>query len=164
MRKMVSKWGVACLLVILVVVFMCGCQKEEKKKEVTINVETASMDSLVQYMKNKGYISKEVKPVDINITAGYVKDNTGGSMPVAVVADQAFDYDGIWLLWWDKKNQTDNYEGFEAIKMNENNVVIQGGAAIFEVKAVNGSFAIAFSKDYSKAEEVLKDFEGLKSE
>ena len=48
--------------------------------------------------------------------------------------------------------------------MNENNVVIQGGAAIFEVKAVNGSFAIAFSKDYSKAEEVLKDFEGLKSE
>lgn len=178
-KSKIRKIAATCLF-FGVVGILGGCNntesKEKSKKEETvtyfnslkeakasegINAMTSSYDEMVEYLESKGYISKDTTPVDINETKGYLVDNTGGNFPDTIVADKAFDYDGMWLFWWDQVEKTTNYETYASIKNNSGIIVLGGGAAILETSAANGSFAIAFSNDYAKKDEAVKDFKAI---
>ncbi len=53
------------------------------------SAKTASYDEVVAYLKEGGVIADENNAIDINVTEGYVTDNTGGEFAVAEVADKA---------------------------------------------------------------------------
>lgn len=145
-------------LMAMCVLFGCG-----GKTEVP-NVKTAKMEDMVSYFQEKGYIKEEAQSVNINETSGYLTDNTGGEFTDTTVADEAYDYDGLYIFWWDLENPTENYENYESMGMNSGVIVIQGGAAIMETSAQNGAFAIAFSEDYADKDKVIEDFSSLSAE
>lgn len=152
------KKRIACALLALVLTLAaCGGAKE-------VNTKTGSFDDMVAYLIAKGYIAKDAAPVDINTTEGYVQDNTGGQMPVAVVADKAQDLGGLWLFWWDAANPSDAYANYESMAANSGTIVIMGGAAVLQTAANSGNFAIAFAGDYAKADAALADFKSLPRE
>ena len=37
------------------------------------------------------------------------------------MADKAYDYDGLWLFWWDQENKTDLYGNYESMAANQEN-------------------------------------------
>lgn len=156
------------LVAVMAMGLLAGCGQEadgEQKKEVQApNTKTASFEEMVEYLQSEGFIKEEVEPVDINATTGYLTDNTGGAFTQTQLADKAYDYDGLWLFWWDTENQTENYEYYEGMAVNSGTIVLGGGAAILATEAVNGAFAIAFSQDYANKEQVLEVFKALKSE
>ena len=146
------------LFLCLAVIACCfaGCKKEVKH----VNTKTGTYDEMVAYLKEKGYIAKDAKPVDINTTEDYVTDNTGGEFPYAEIADKAEDYDGLWLFWW--KEGSELYENvYQNMAANAGTIVFMGGAAVISTEATNGLFAIAFGPDYAKKDDVLKDFKAL---
>lgn len=165
-RKMIA----VMLVTVTALSMMTGCQSEQKKTETKaekkeeINASTASYEDMVSYLEEKGFIKKDCEPVNINETSGYLQDNTGGQYTDTKVADKAYDYDGLWLFWWDQKNQSDLYENYESMGMNQGTIVIAGGAAILETEAQNGAFAIAFSDDYVQKQDAIDIFKSLKSE
>lgn len=150
-------WTALLISAVLAMGVLTGCGGK------TPNAGTATMDEMAAYFQEKGYIAKDAAPVNINETPGYLTDNTGGQFTDTVVADEAYDYDGIWLFWWDLENQTDNYETYESMTANSGTIVLEGGAAVLETSAKNGAFAIAFSEEYKDADKVLKDFQALES-
>ncbi|MGI6255965.1 MAG: hypothetical protein ACOYJZ_10120 [Acutalibacter sp.] len=155
MRKII-----AALMALLVaaVAAACGAQGPEP-----VNTTTASFDEMVTYLTEKGYIEKDTQPVDMLTTEGYVTDNTGGEYPTAPFADQAEDYDGLWVMWWEPGSEA--YEScFANAAMNGNVIVYMGGAATLEPAAINGNFAIAFGPDYGEKDQVLEDFQALPNE
>lgn len=158
MRKMMSLLTVAALTVCL----LAGCKDSGKTEPV--NAKTCSYDEMVAYFTEQEFISKDSKPVDINATDGYLVDNTGGEMTDTAVADKAYDYDGLWLFWWDPENETDFTQVYNDMKVNANTILLGGGAKLLEVSAVNGAFAIAFSENYANKDAVLEAFEALESE
>ena len=158
MRKLLSLFTAAALTVCL----LSGCADGGKTK--TVNAKTCSYDEMVEYLIGQEFISKDCKPVDINATDGYLVDNTGGEMTETAVADKAYDYDGLWLFWWDQENETDFTQVYNDMKVNANTILLGGGAKLLEVSAVNGAFAIAFSEDYANKDAVLEAFQALKGE
>lgn len=128
------------------------------------NPKTATYDEMVAWLTAKEFIAEGATPVDINVTEGYVTDNTGGSFPVAVLADKACDYDGLWLFWWDLENQTENYDKYESMGNNSGTIVVMGGACVLTTEAQNGAFAIAFAEDYAQKDAVLEAFKALSAE
>lgn len=128
------------------------------------NAKTSSYDEMVAWLTEEGYISEEAQPIDINTTEGYVTDNTGGQFPVAVLADRAEDYEGLWLFWWDLENPTENYEVYQNLKVNAGMMMVGGGAAVLQSAAQNGAYAIAFAQDYPRQDDVVEAFEALPSE
>ncbi len=127
-----------------------------------VDPETCTFDEMVAYLTAKGYIAEGV---DMLTTAGYLTDNTGGSIPTAPFADRAADYDGLWLMWWDAANESEAYQNvYVNMAANAGTIVYQGGAATLSTSAVNGPFAIAFGEGFADADAVLADFEALGAE
>ncbi len=148
------------LTALVAVLAACGSKEPDP-----VNTRTGTYDEMVEYFKAKGYIGEDVTPVDINTTAGYTKDNTGGEMPFSTVADKAEDWGGLWLFWFDGENQSECYlSNFADIEMHGGVIVVLGGANILEAAAYSGYFAIAFAEDYAQKDAVLADFNSLPSE
>ena len=125
-----------------------------------VNTATCSYEEMVAYLTAKGYIAENAKPVDINVTEGYVQDNTGGEFPFAPMADKAEDFDGLWLFYW--KEGSEAYENvYVNIAANDGMLVYMGGAAVLQSEAASGNFAIAFGEGYAKKDAVLADFKAL---
>lgn len=143
----------------LIVEYFNSLKKVPKIKK--INAELSSYEDMVKYLQSKGYISEDAKPVDINSTKGYVKDQTGGKFTQTNVADKAYDYNGLWLLWWNQVNKTSNYDNYSSMKNNNGVIALGGGAAILNTSAVNGSFAVAFASNYAKKDAVITDFKSI---
>ena len=130
-----------------------------------VDPETCTFDEMVAYLTAKGYITEGAEGVDMLTTAGYLTDNTGGSLPTAPFADRAADYDGLWLMWWDVAGESEAYQGvYVNMAANAGNIVYQGGAATLATSALNGPFAIAFAEGFADADAVLADFEALGAE
>ena len=47
---------------------------------------------------------------------------------------------------------------------NQGTIVLGGGAAILQTEAKNGAYALAFSEDYEKKQDVVDAFEALENE
>ena len=128
-----------------------------------VNTKTGTYDEMVEYLKAKGYIAADATPVDINTTAGYTTDNTGGEMPFSTVADKAEDWGGLWLFWFEDGGEL-YQSNFSGIGTNSGTIVIMGGANILQTAAYSGNFAIAFAEDYAQQDAVLADFNALPKE
>ena len=139
-----------------------GCTPKEEKIEV--NASTSPYEDMVDYFEQEGFILEDCEPVDINETTGYLTDNTNGEFTETKVADKAYDYDGLWLFWWELENKTDLYGNYESMATNQGTIVLAGGAAVLETEAANGAYAIAFSEDYEKKQDAAKAFETLENE
>lgn len=153
---------IACALlaaVLMVALFAaCGGGSEPK----AVNTKTGTYDEMVAYLKAKGYIANDATPVDMNTTAGYTQDNTGGEMPYSTIADKAEDWGGLWLVWFDPN--AEDQENYNSMASNGGTIVIMGGANIFQPAANSGRFAIAFAEDYAQKDAVLADFNALPKE
>lgn len=110
-----------------------GCTPKEEKIEV--NASTSPYEDMVDYFEQEGFILEDCEPVDINETTGYLTDNTNGEFTETKVADKAYDYDGLWLFWWDLENKTDLYGNYESMATNQGTIVLAGGAAVLETEA-----------------------------
>lgn len=151
------KKSLCALLSLLLAASLAACGGAK-----SVDPSTCTYDEMVAYLTDKGYISKDAQPVDINTAEGYVQDNTGGDFAVCEVADKAQDFGGLWLFWFDAANNSELYQSnFQNIAMNGGTIVIMGGAAILETAAYNGNFAIAFAGDYAQADAVTADFTAL---
>lgn len=162
MKENMKKVVALLIVAILAAGLIAGCG--QKKKITQPNAKTASYDEMVNYLKAKGYIDEKAEPIDINVTKGYLTDNTGGQFTETQVSDKAYDYDGLWLFWWDLDAKTDNYEIYQGMAVNSGTIVLGGGAAILQTEARNGAFAIAFSEDYANKDAVIEDFSSLPNE
>lgn len=154
MKKFVS----LMLILVMCVSLLAACGVADP------NPKTATYDEMVTWLTQKKFIAEGTAAVDINTTAGYVTDNTGGSFPFATLADKACDYDGLWLFWWDLENQTENYALYESMGNNSGTIVVAGGACVLTTEAQNGAFAIAFAEDYAQKDAVLEAFKALAAE
>ncbi len=148
----------ALLAAVLMVALFAACSKEV----TPVNTNTCTYDEMVAYLKDKGYIAKDATPVDMNTTAGYVQDNTGGDMPFSTIGDKAEDWGGLWLVWFDPNAK--DQEAYNSMASSGGTIVIMGGANIFQPAANSGRFAIAFAEDYAKKDDVLADFKALPKE
>ena len=153
-----------CLLLAAALLVTCliGCAKkpEEAKEPDPVNTKTCTYEEMVNYLKAKGYIKEDAKPVDINKTEGYVTDNTGGEIPYAAMADKAEDFGGLWLFHWEKDSEAYN-NIFVNAPANGNMLVYMGGACVLQAEAINGLYAVAFAEDYAQKDAVLADFKAL---
>ena len=157
--KMTAKRAICALLALLLAMSLAACGGAK-----SVDPQTCTYDEMVSYLTDKGYIAKDAVPVDMLATEGYVTDNSGGNYPFAPFADQAKDYGGLWLMWWDSATPSEAYTNcFQNIAMNSGTVVYMGGAAVLKTEAYNGNFAVAFSEDYSQRDAVLSDFNALSS-
>lgn len=162
MKKTMKKAAAAVIAAVTVCGLVTGCSAKEEKIEV--NASTSSYEDMVSYFEQEGFISEDCEPVNINETSGYLQDNTGGQFTETQVADKAYDYDGLWLFWWDQENQTEMYETYQSMGANQGTIVLGGGAAILQTEAKNGAYALAFSEDYEKKQDVVDAFEALENE
>ena len=162
MKKTMKKTAAAVIAAVTVCGLVTGCSAKEEKIEV--NTSTSSYEDMVSYFEQEGFISEDCEPVNINETSGYLQDNTGGQFTETQVADKAYDYDGLWLFWWDQENQTEMYETYQSMGANQGTIVLGGGAAILQTEAKNGAYAHAFSEDYEKKQDVVDAFEALENE
>lgn len=162
MKKTMKKTAAAVIAAVTVCGLVTGCSAKEEKIEV--NASTSSYEDMVSYFEQEGFISEDCEPVNINETSGYLQDNTGGQFTETQVADKAYDYDGLWLFWWDQENQTEMYETYQSMGANQGTIVLGGGAAILQIEAKNGAYALAFSEDYEKKQDVVDAFEALENE
>lgn len=71
-------------------------------------------------------LSQDSEPIDINETPGYLQDNTGGEFTKAKVADKAYDYEGLWLFWWDQEEKSELYEEYESMAAYQGTIVLGG--------------------------------------
>ena len=80
---------------------------------------------------------EDCEPVDINETTGYLTDNTNGEFTETKVADKAYDYDGLWLFWWDLENKVDIGGGgtIAYIMANYGMDVVDSGVAVLNMHA-----------------------------
>lgn len=157
MKKKMIRMVTVLLAMTAMLLSLTACG--EKAPEV--KTKTSSMQEMVAYLESKGYIEKGAKSVNINETTGYLKDNTGGQFTDTAVADEAYDYNGIWIFRWDLENPTEFEATYNDMKANSGVIVLKGGAAVLETAAQNGAFAIAFAPDFANKDAVLKDFEAL---
>lgn len=162
MKKNMKKVIAILVVAIMSAGLLIGCGG--KKTVTPPNAKTSSYEEMVNYLKAKGYIDEKAEPVDINVTKGYLTDNTGGQFTQTQIADKAYDYDGLWLIWWDLNAKTDNYATYEDMAANAGTILLGGGAAILTTEAKNGAFAIAFSDKYADKDKVVDDFSSLPNE
>jgi hypothetical protein len=113
--------------------------------EVTgTNVYATSYDDMVTYLKEQHVIDTTATGIDINATAGYVKKYDATYEEVVKVADKAYDYNDVWLFWWDLSNNSEYTDTYTSMKNNSGNIVISGGQYSLPTTAYSGCYAIAF--------------------
>ena len=156
MKNIVKTLSLVLVVCMLAVCFAaCGAKEPDP-----VNTKTGTYDEMVAYLKAKGYIAKDVTPVNINTTAGYVQDNTGGQIPFVEIADKAEDWGGLWLFHWDENSDLYN-NIYVNMAANAGTIVFMGGAAVISTDAQSGLFAIAFADDYAQKDAVIADFNAL---
>jgi hypothetical protein len=106
---------------------------------------------MVAYLKEQNVITSDATPINISETAGYIKKNDGTYDDKRTFADKAYDYDGVWLFWWDIKGGSSNINVYDTMAYNDNVMVIGGGFYTLPATAYSGCYAIAF-KDVVEAE------------
>jgi hypothetical protein len=114
------------------------------------NVYATSYDDMVSYLKEQKVIEADAQGVDMNTTAGYLwsgSDHNYASSARAF-ADKAYDYNGVYLVWWDIANGSSYTDVYQSINVN-GRAIFAGGAFTFATASVNGYYAIGFS-DFSK--------------
>lgn len=160
MKKMISM----ILAAVVMVSTLAGCGSGVSKVQAP-NTKTCSYEEMVSYLTSEGFIEEKAEPVNINETEGYLTDNTGGNWTELKVADEAYDYDGLYVFYWNPDDKSGLYtEIYANIAVNGNLILLGGGAALLELDAFNGNFGIACSEDYAKKDEVIKAFDALKVE
>lgn len=126
-----------------------------KEPQLTeINAYHSDYDAMVAYLKEQGVIAEGVEPVDMNTTAGYVKKSDGTYGEVKKIADKAYDYGGVWLIWFDLKNidpETSMKQYYD--RLVAGSVILFGGGA-FSIElgdgAINGCFALMYGDNISE--------------
>ncbi|MBQ6117127.1 MAG: hypothetical protein IJL08_07365 [Oscillospiraceae bacterium] len=159
MKASIKLIAAALALILVLPLAACG-----KKETAVPNAKTASYEEIVSYFKEKGLIAEDAKPIDINTTAGYVTDNTNGEMPFVDIATKAEDFDGLWLFWWDVDNLGETAEVYENMAYHPDLILIQGGAALMEIKGFKGVCAIGYAEDFAKGDEAMAAFEAMPAE
>lgn len=158
---MKSKIILILLIVVLAISSMTGCSTKSVSAPDT---KSGTYDEMVNYLISEGFIKKDTTPIDINKTKGYLTDNTNGQWTDLVVADEAKDYDGLYLFYWNPSNESGLYKDvYSNIAVNGNVIVLGGGAAVLQLSNLNGNFGIAFSNDYKNSDEVIAKFKALTS-
>mgnify|MGYP000879902217 CR=1 FL=1 len=120
-----------------------------KTPELTeINSYHSDYDAMVDYLKEQGVIAETAEAVDMNTTAGYVKKHNGTYNDVKKIADKAFDYGGIWLIWFDLTN-LDNATSMKATYdslVANHTIILNGGEYTLALGdgAINGCFALMY--------------------
>ena len=158
MKNIVRKIALVLAVCLIAVCFTaCGAKEPDP-----VNTKTCTYDEMVNYLKAKGFIAKDAKPVDINTTPGYVKDNTGGEIPCFEIADKAEDFGGLYLFFWDGAKNSQLYQDrYENAVINGNTVVYMGGACVMSLEDINGYFGIAFKDGFAQKDAALKAFKAL---
>ena len=112
------------------------------------NVYVSEYADVVSYLQDKGVLSTETEPVDINQTAGYLWDgsNYAVSQDAVQFADKAYDYDGVWLIWWDISNGSEYESVYTSMANNSGTMVINGGQYSCPTSSYSGFYAIAFKE------------------
>lgn len=158
---MKKRWIAMGMAGAMAVMALAGCGASGNSTK-SVYTKSSSYEEMVTYLTDKGYIAKDCTPVNINETEGYLTDNTGGEWTDLAVADEAEDYDGLWLFYWDGANSSDLYEEvYQNIAVNGNVILLGGGAALIQLDALNGYYGIAFSEDYANKDAALKAFEEI---
>lgn len=161
MNKTMNKTVAAFITAVALCGMAAGCTPGEEKLEV--DASTSPYEDMVDCFVQEDFIPKDCEPIDINETPGYLQDNTGGEFTETKVAYKAYDYEGLWLFWWDQEEKSELYEGYESMAANQGTIVLGGGAAILETESKNGAYALAFSEDYEKKQDAIHAFEALES-
>lgn len=129
--------------------------------EVTgTNVYASSYDELVTYLTEKGVIDAAASPVDINTTAGYLKKYDGTYDDFVAIADKAYDYNGVWLFWWDIANGSEYFDYWSGLKTNSGTVVVAGGEYTVPTTIYSGCYAIAFKEVVDTDRSLVWDYTG----
>lgn len=110
------------------------------------NVYVSDYDDVVSYLQGKGVLSSETNPVNINETAGYLWDGSTYAVSTEAVAfaDKAYDYDGVWLIWWDISNGSEYEDVYTSMANNSGSIVVNGGQYSCPTSSYSGFYAIAF--------------------
>ncbi len=108
-----------------------------------VSLYGGKFEDIVAALKDAGAIEATDNGIDMNTTAGYMKDATTGtySTEPVVFADKAYDYNGLWLMYW--ADESEHNGNIEMIAMS-NSVLIGGGAYSLPVDSFIGNYAIAF--------------------
>lgn len=110
------------------------------------NVYVSDYDDVVSYLQGKGVLSSDTDPVNINETAGYLWDGSTYAVSTEAVAfaDKAYDYDGVWLIWWDISNGSEYEDVYTSMANNSGSIVVNGGQYSCPTSSYSGFYAIAF--------------------
>ena len=147
------------LAAFMLVMSLAACGAKEPDP---VNTKTCTYQEMVDYLKAKGFIKKDAQPVNMNTTAGYTQDNTGGEIPYFDLGDKAEDFDGLYLVWWDGANNSQLYQDrYENAVVNGNTIVFMGGASVMSLEDINGYFGIAFKEGFAQKDAVLEAFKAL---
>jgi hypothetical protein len=149
--------------------------------EVTgTNVYATSYDDMVAYLKEQNVIASDAEGVDMNTTAGYFWNATdkNNESPANAFAEKAYDYNGVYLMWWDISNGTSYSQIYEYLS-SRGRVVIGSGEYTLAYASVRGCYAIGFSdlsatmdqyeaggseyQDYADGKETYNDFSARKT-
>lgn len=110
------------------------------------NVYVSDYDDVVSYLQGKGVLSSDTDPVNIIETAGYLWDGSTYAVSTEAVAfaDKAYDYDGVWLIWWDISNGSQYEDVYTSMANNSGSIVVNGGQYSCPTSSYSGFYAIAF--------------------
>lgn len=132
--------------------------------EVTgTNVYGSSYDEMVAYLIEKGVVDAAASPVDINATAGYFKKYDGTYDDFVATADKAYDYNGVYLFWWDIANGSEYFDYWSGLKTNSGTIIVAGGEYTLPMTTSGGCYAIAFKEVVDTDRSLVWDYTGDES-
>ncbi len=117
-----------------------------------VNTYATNYDDMVAYLREQGVITvSDEEAVDMNTTAGYFvgktwnDDYTGytsyTNTEAVQFADEAYDFGGVYLIWWDLSGSYTSYRTFST----GTTIQIGGGEYTLTCSAVSGAYALAFA-------------------
>lgn len=76
------------------------------------------------------------------------------------IADKAYDYNGVWLFWWDIANGSEYFDYWSGLKTNSGTVVVAGGEYTIPMTTYSGCYAIAFKEVVDTDRSLVWDYTG----
>lgn len=114
--------------------------------EGEVNVYVSEYDDMVAYLQTQGVISADAEPVDMNTTAGYLWEYATGMTTEAIAfADKAYDYGGVYLMWWDIANGSEYEDYYSSYSFSTGTIAVGGGQYTLPFSSTSGFYAIAFA-------------------
>lgn len=129
-----------------------GCAKEALPVP---DQSTGTMEEMVSYLQAKGVIKADTEPVDINVTDGYMIDNSEGVVVETAVADKALDYDGLWIYWWDPEEENEYDAIFDGIFETGGKIELFYGLKEQTMSLMYGNFGFVFAEGYENGNAVI---------